>query len=75
MVFPNYPNKHLKEALFHPDDFVAYRKFKKSDFPKDYIIIYQSSTLRYFRKKYAGKYDLIKLHTGFCVHKLKNKNI
>jgi len=75
MVFPQYKNKHLEEALFHPEDFLAYRKFKKKDFPSRYVITYQSSGLRHFRRAYAGQYKLMKVHTGFYVHMLPKLDI
>ena len=33
MVYPNFKDKHLEEALFHPIDFVNYKKWK-GKFPK-----------------------------------------
>ncbi|MDP3882123.1 MAG: nucleoside phosphorylase [Nanoarchaeota archaeon] len=68
MVFPNFENKHLQEALFSPKDFIKYRKFK-GNFPKKYIITYQSRALNYFRRKYKPKkhkfYSLLNVY----VHK------
>jgi uridine phosphorylase len=75
MPYPNYPNKYLEEALFHPEDFLNYRRFKKKDFPKKYVITYQSSALRYFKRKFSGKYKIIKLHSNFPVYSLKGKNL
>ncbi|MEK6819674.1 MAG: nucleoside phosphorylase [Nanoarchaeota archaeon] len=55
MAYPNFKNKHLQEALFHPKDFIRYKEFEKKNFPKRYIIIYQSSAKNYFLRKYKPK--------------------
>lgn len=54
MSYPNFKDKHLQEALFHPIDFVNYRKFK-GKFPKKYIITYQEKAKNYFVRKYKPK--------------------
>ena len=56
MVFPQLKNKHLKEALFHPEDYMKYIKSKKlKNLPRKYMIIHQSSVLEHFKKKYSPK--------------------
>ncbi len=75
MTFPNYPAKHLEEALFSPEDFLKYKKLNKKDFPSKYVITYQAHALNYFRAKYAGKYDLLKINSNLQVHYLRNQDI
>jgi len=75
MTFPNFKNKHLEEALFSPDDFLDYKRLDRKKFPSKYILTYQSAALRYFRRRYSGQYSLIKIHAGFHVHILRNKNV
>jgi len=74
-MYPNFKNKHLEEALFHPKDFLDYRKFSNKKFPEKIVITYQSSALRYFRKKFKGKYKIFKIHSNFHVHILEKENI
>ena len=67
MVYPNFQNKHLEEALFSPDFFVKFKKFLKGNKkPKKYILIYSSRLLNYFKRKYKPKkiklYSLITLY-------------
>jgi len=54
MAYPNFKNKYLQESIFHPIDFVKYRKFK-GKFPKKYILTYQGKAERYFVRKYKPK--------------------
>ena len=54
MVYPHFKNKHLQEALIHPQDFVKAHKVKGS-LPKKYIITYQTSAKNYFLRKYKPK--------------------
>jgi uridine phosphorylase len=75
MTYPNFKNKHLEKALFHAEDWINYRKFDKSKFPKKLIITYQGSALRYLRKKFKGKYTEFKIHTNFKVHIIDGKGI
>jgi len=75
MTYPNFKNKHLEEALIKPEDFISYKEFDKRKFPSRYVITYQSSALRGFRKKYAGKYELLKIYPGFYVHRIKNSDV
>lgn len=66
MTYPNFKDKYLQEALFHPKDFVNYKKWEKVKFPKKYILIYQNSVKRYFLKKYKPKkyflYSLLSIY-------------
>jgi uridine phosphorylase len=54
MVYPNFEEKHLQEALIHPSDFISYKKFKHK-VPKKYIITYRKSAVRSFVRKYKPK--------------------
>ncbi|MAG52362.1 MAG: purine-nucleoside phosphorylase [Nanoarchaeota archaeon] len=54
MPYPNFKDKHLQEALFHPRDYIKYRKLKKN-LPKKYILTYQGTAKNYFIKKYKPK--------------------
>ncbi|OIO80314.1 hypothetical protein AUJ84_04040 [Candidatus Pacearchaeota archaeon CG1_02_32_132] len=64
--YPKFPEKHLQEALFSPDDYVKYRKYPKKSLPKKYVITWQKGALDYFKRKYKPKkrslYSLINLH-------------
>lgn len=64
MPFPKFENKHLEEALVNPEDFGAYKKWGKDAFPKKMIISYQRDSLLYFKRKYRGKYEKIKLYNS-----------
>ncbi len=68
MVYPNFENKHLEEALFHPKDFIKYKNVE-GKFPKKYIITYQPKARDYFIRKYKPKkykiYSLLEIY----VHK------
>ncbi len=55
MVYPNYKNKHLEEALFDPKDFISYFSKTRVKFPKKYIITYQRSSRNYFVRRYKPK--------------------
>ena len=68
MSYPTFTNKHDEEALFHPIDFVKYRKWK-GPFPQKYIITYQSKAKNYFLRTY--KPTKIKLYSllDIYVHK------
>lgn len=61
MAFPQHKNKHLLEALFSAEEFVQYKKWNKTHYPKKIIITYQQRPLAYFKRKYRGKYRTIKL--------------
>lgn len=68
MTYPNFKNKHLETAMFHPQDFINYKKFK-GKFPKKYIITYQEKAKKYFIRKYKPKkYPLYSL-LDIYVHK------
>jgi len=75
MDFPNFKNKHLERALFHAEDFVKYRKYKKSLFPKKYVVIWQRTPLKYFLRKYRGKYKKVPLSRGVFIYKIGNVGI
>jgi len=54
-MYPNYKNKHLEESLFHPEDFLKYAKLNKKDFPQKYVLVFQSSSEKYIKRKYNLK--------------------
>ena len=60
MTFPQFNRKHLEEALFNPGDYVDYKKLDSRSFPKKMVVTYQSAPLRYFKRKYAGKYKILR---------------
>src|SRR3989344_1768544 len=68
MTYPNFKNKQTEEALFHPKDFIKYRKVKNR-FPKKYILTYQSKAKRYFIQKYKPKKYHIYSLLDIFVHK------
>ena len=55
MAFPNFENKHLEEALFHPLQFVKYKKWNKNNLPKKYIFTYQRAAKAHFLRKFKPK--------------------
>lgn len=57
MDYPNFKNKYLEEALFHPKDFIKYIKEKRINLPKKWILIFQKSTERYIKRKFKLKRD------------------
>ena len=71
MHFPQFDRKHLEEALFNPGDFIKYKKWDRGSFPKKIVITYQRSPLRYFKRKYSGKYQTLDFTGG---HKIYNYN-
>jgi len=64
MPFPKFKNKHLEEALFTAQDYCSYKKWSKNAFPKKMIFCYQRSVLAYFKRKYRGKFEKIKLYNN-----------
>ena len=64
MPFPKFKNKHLEEALFTAHDYCSYKKWSKNAFPRKMIFCYQRSTLAYFKRKYRGKFEKIKLYNN-----------
>lgn len=56
MVFPNFKNKHLADALFHPSDYIIYRKWNKKQFPSKYLILYQSGPYNHILRKLKREY-------------------
>ena len=68
-TYPNFKNKHLQESLFHPIDFIKFKKFKKTKFPRKYVVSYHLSSKNYFLRKYKPmKIKLYSLLTIY-VHK------
>ena len=57
MAFPNFKNKHLEEALFHPEEFIAYKKIEISHLPKKYLLIYDKKLLARLLRKYKLRPD------------------
>jgi uridine phosphorylase len=70
MSFPQFKNKHLEEALFNPEDFGTYKKWKKKSFPKKMIICYHKAPLAYFKRKYKGKYESLNLYGDHKILKM-----
>ena len=56
MSYPQHKNKHMEESLFNAWDSVKYN-YKKKDFPKKYVIIFQRDSERHIKRKYASKKD------------------
>lgn len=54
MAYPKFKNKHIHEALYNPLDYIRYKGIK-TKLPKKWIIIYQTSVLKYIRRKYKPK--------------------
>ena len=69
MSFPNFKNKHLQESLFHPEDFINYKRLDNRKFPKKYIITYQSQAKNYFLRKYKPKKEKFYSHLKIYIHK------
>lgn len=69
MNYPNFSNKHLEEALFHPIDFLKDKKVK-GKFPKKYIITYQERAKNYFIRKYKPK--KIRIYRLLTIYSYKN---
>ena len=55
MAYPNLIDKHLEEALFHPQDYICYKKVNQADFPKSYIILYDRKLFSRVKRKYDLK--------------------
>jgi uridine phosphorylase len=72
MGFPQHPQKHLEEALINPRDFVRYKQWKKNDFPKKYLIVYQNSLLSYFKRKFKGTYRTIRFYNKHTIYRSGN---
>jgi uridine phosphorylase len=72
MVFPKYKNKHLEEALFSARDYSNYKKMRKDITPKKMIICYQKSIEVYFKKKFKGKFEKIKINNSLDYYKTKD---
>lgn len=75
MVYPNFKNKHLEEAFFNPGTFLKGHKFKIKKFPSNIIIVYQNSVLRYFKRKFKGKYITFRAYSLLTVYILEKENI
>ncbi|MBM3206855.1 MAG: purine-nucleoside phosphorylase [Candidatus Staskawiczbacteria bacterium] len=69
MNYPNFLNKHLEEALFHPSDFLKDKKVK-GKFPKKYILTYQEKVKNYFIRKYKPK--KITIYRLLTIYSYKN---
>jgi uridine phosphorylase len=75
MVFPQFKGKHLEEALFHPEDFLAHIGLEGRKFPSKYVITYQSRALNHFKREYAGKYTRFNVHSILPIHLIKGADI
>lgn len=70
MTFPQYTNKHLEEALFTAHDFIKYKNVDKNQFPSNYIIVYSEKALKSFRRRYSGKYEILKPFVHLNIYKI-----
>jgi uridine phosphorylase len=66
-TYPNLPGKHALEALFHPEDNVAYARadglLDRYQAPEGIILCYQRSVLEHSRSTEASV-ELLPLHRG-----------
>lgn len=75
MTYPNFKNKHLEQALFDPKEFVDYKGWDKHRLPKKIVILYQTSAINYFKRKYRGKYEKIKFVNNHVVLRYGNVGV
>ena len=79
MTYPKFKGKHLHGAHFSPSDFLKYRCGSVKGLPKKYIITYQPSALRYFKRKYKPKkrelYPLLTIYAHKDIGLLKMTGI
>ncbi len=75
MAYPNYKNKHLEKALFHPGDYLEHKNKYFKKFPEKIIITYQTQALNYLKRKFKGKYEKMKFYSLLTVYSLKKENI
>ena len=47
--------------MFTPDEFVKYKNWDKKNFPHKIIITYDKKTIGHFKRKFMGKYKIIKI--------------
>ena len=73
MVYPNFKNKHLEEALFTPLDEPSHKKLNKKYFPKKYVVFYDRKLFKRIKRKY--KIKKIKHVIGAEVYSLKDIGI
>lgn len=75
MTYPNFPNKHLEQALFNPQDYINWNEFlkKHKKVPRKYIFIYSPKVLNYFKKKYKPK--RIKLYSLVTIYQYKDVGV
>jgi len=66
MTYPNFKNKYSQESLYHPKDYIDYKRFSK-DLPEKIIISYQNSAEQHFKEKYEPEkielYSLLNIYT------------
>ncbi len=70
MAYPNFDNKHLQESLFHPVDYVKYKKYNTKGLPKKYLLTYQERAKNYFIRKYKPK--KLKFYSLLTIYVYKN---
>lgn len=67
MSFPNFKDKYLQEASFHPDHYVKYKRWQKNKIPKKIILSYQDIAEEHFINKYHPEkcplYRLLTIYT------------
>jgi uridine phosphorylase len=70
MTFPNYPEKHLEEALFNPIDFIRYKNLHGRKFPRSYVLIYDKKLLSRLKRNFLLRdLDIPLVHVDAYQHK------
>jgi len=72
MPFSQYKNKHLEEPLITVDNYISYKKLSKNLFPQKLVFTYQRYPIAYFKRKYKGQYEDLKLDNTHHVLKIGN---
>tara|TARA_Y100000310_G_C20656438_1_gene802218 strand:- start:1052 stop:1789 length:738 start_codon:yes stop_codon:yes gene_type:complete len=55
MSYPNFKDKHKEEPLFTPHSFFKYKKIKVRNFPKKWVVTWQSTIIKHLKRKYHVK--------------------
>jgi uridine phosphorylase len=72
MSFPQLKNKHLEEALFNPEDFGSYKRWKKNTFPSKMILCCHRAPHAYFKRHYKGKYEIMNVYKNQEILRMGN---
>jgi len=71
MTYPKFKNKHLEKALVRSKDFLEYHQnIYLKILPKKYILTFQSSVIKYFKRKYKPK--KIRIYSLLTIYKYKD---